>query len=62
MADEEGADLGVGESGKVGVREHIDNPLFVLIIIGLFVYGFGAAGRAIGHAINAPGVVTFFGG
>lgn len=58
MAEDEAA----GVSENVGVREHIDNPLFVLIIIGVFVYGFGAAGRAVGHAVNSPGVVAFFGG
>jgi hypothetical protein len=48
--------------GKATLRDHIDNPIVVLIIISLFVYGFGAFGRSAGNRFNQPGVVSFFGG
>ena len=58
---EEGAAAG-GASEKVSARDHFDNPLVFLVIIGLFVYGFGCAGRAAGNRFNKPGVTSFFGG
>lgn len=43
-------------------NEHFDIALVFLVLIALFVYGFGAVGRAAGNHFNAPGVTTFFGG
>jgi hypothetical protein len=43
-------------------KERHKNPLSVLVVIGLFVYAFGAFGRWIGNKIEAPGLVSFFGG
>lgn len=62
MADaDESASVG-GASESVGMRDHLDNPLVFLVVIGLFVYGFGCAGRAFGNRVNAPGITGFFGG
>jgi hypothetical protein len=55
---EEGANVG----GSFDVHEHLDIAIVMLILIALFVYGFGAAGRYIGNSINAPGVTAYFGG
>jgi hypothetical protein len=60
MADNEGA--GVEASGKVGLHEHLDNPLVFVFLIGLVVYAMGAVGRYVGNTYNVPGVTTFFGG
>jgi len=48
--------------GSVAVSEHFNIAIVMLILIALFVYGFGAAGRALGNQMNAPGVTAFFGG
>lgn len=58
---EESAEAG-GASEKVEARDHFDNPLVFLVVIGLFVYGFGCAGRALGNRIQKPGITAFFGG
>lgn len=50
----------VGE--KASMRDHMDNPLVFLVLIGLFVYGLGCFGRAAGNRFNLPGVTSFFGG
>jgi hypothetical protein len=57
MAEED-----VSESAEVGVKEHFDNAVVMLILIALFVYAFGAVGRAIAKKTNKPGINTFFGG
>lgn len=49
-------------SEKATMRDHLDNPLVFLVLIGLFVYGLGCFGRAAGNRFNAPGVTSFFGG
>ena len=58
MADEENASA----SERASMRDHLDNPLVFLVLIGLFVYGLGCFGRAVGNRANAPGVTSFFGG
>lgn len=54
------------ESASIGghssMRDHMDNPLVFLLVIGLFVYGLGCFGRAVGNRAGAPGVTSFFGG
>lgn len=51
-----------GVSEKATLRDHLDNPLVFLLIIGLFVYALGCFGRAAGNRGNLPGVTSFFGG
>lgn len=58
MADDESGDA----RESVGLREHLDNPLVFLVVVGLFVYALGCFGRAAGNRANAPGVTAFFGG
>lgn len=58
MADDEEATA----SEKAGLRDHLDNPLVFLFVIGIFVYALGCFGRAAGNRANAPGVTAFFGG
>jgi hypothetical protein len=55
-------DLEEGANEKASFRDHIDNPVVVLIIITLAVYAFGAFGRSAGNRFNKPGIVSFFGG
>jgi len=43
-------------------KEKLDNPLFFLVMIAVFVYAFGSFGRWAGAKISSPGLVTFFGG
>lgn len=57
MAEESGS-----VSEKATMRDHIDNPITVLMIIAVFVYAFGAFGRVVGNRFNQPGVTSFFGG
>lgn len=59
MADGE-ENASVGE--RASMRDHLDNPLVFLVVIGLFVYALGCGGRALGNRMNAPGVTSFFGG
>ena len=57
------ADSEAGEAeGRVGFREHIDNPIVFILLIVLAVYAFGAVGRSAGSALHMPGLVAFFGG
>lgn len=43
-------------------KESLDNPLFFLAMVSVFVYGFGAVGRLAGTKVGSPGLVSFFGG
>lgn len=43
-------------------KEKLDNPLFFLVMVAFFVYGFGAVGRWAGSKMGSPGLVSFFGG
>lgn len=43
-------------------KEKLDNPLFFLTMVAIFVFAFGAFGRAVGNKVGAPGLVAFFGG
>lgn len=56
------AEVEESERADVGVRDHFDNAVVMLILIALFVYAFGAVGRAVAKKYNKPGVNTFFGG
>lgn len=58
MADNEEGSV----SEKATMRDHLDNPLVFLLVIGVFVYGLGCFGRAAGNRMNQPGVTSFFGG
>lgn len=55
---EEGAEV----SEHADAKDHLDNPLVFLLVIGFFVYGLGCVGRATGNRFNIPGVTSFFGG
>jgi len=57
MAEEE-----VSEHAAAGLGEHFDNAAIMLILIALFVFGFGAVGRYVGNKLGSPGVTGFFGG
>jgi hypothetical protein len=56
------ADESAGVGGSFDLHEHLDIAIVMLILIALFVYGFGAAGRLIGNKTNTPGITAFFGG
>lgn len=43
-------------------KEKLDNPLFFLSMVAVFVFAFGAFGRWAGNKVGAPGLVAFFGG
>lgn len=43
-------------------KERLDNPLFFLAMLALFVSAFQAVGRWTGAKIGSPGLVTFMGG
>lgn len=58
MADSEEGSV----SEHADLRDHLDNPLVFLFVIGIFVYGLGAFGRAVGNRANQPGITAFFGG
>jgi hypothetical protein len=53
-----------GETGSadIGVKEHFNNAITLGIIFILLVPAGMAVGRAIGRKVNAPGMVTYFGG
>ncbi|MGH7239168.1 MAG: hypothetical protein ACREHG_03770 [Candidatus Saccharimonadales bacterium] len=51
----------VSETSEVSLRDHLDNPLLVLVVIAIFVYAVGALGRWAGNSMHAPGVASFFG-
>jgi hypothetical protein len=48
--------------GSVNISEHVNIAVVLLILIALFVYGFGAVGRHVGNKTNSPGVTAYFGG
>lgn len=56
------ADEGANVGGSFDLHEHLDIAIVMLILIALFVYGFGAVGRYAGNSLNTPGVTAFFGG
>ena len=56
------AEESAGVGGSFDLHEHLDIAVIMLILIALFVYAFGAAGRLAGNSINAPGITAFFGG
>jgi hypothetical protein len=58
MAEDESAGVG----GKVDISEHFNIAIVMLILIALFVFGFGAVGRHVGNKTNSPGITSFFGG
>lgn len=54
-------EAGVG-SHKAHVSEHVDSAIVLLLLVVLFVYGFGAVGRYVGNRMQWPGLTGFFGG
>lgn len=54
-------EAGVGHE-RAHFSENIDSAIVLLLLIVLFVYGFGAVGRYVGNRLGAPGVTGFFGG
>jgi hypothetical protein len=47
---------------KASLRDHIDNPIMVIIILAIAVSAVQAFARSAGNRFNQPGVVSFFGG
>jgi hypothetical protein len=55
VADEEASE-------RVSMRDHVDNPLIVLLVFAFFTMAAMAITRAVGNKLNAPGITAFGGG